>query len=76
MDDEGLEHAREYSIFADSNVCAAPGAARPPDSAPTDPDLADLIDAWQTLPEAIRADILTMVQQAQGNRSKEVIDGP
>jgi hypothetical protein len=30
-----------------------------------DPDLARLIDAWPTLPEAIRAGIIAMIQAAR-----------
>ncbi|MDC0934640.1 hypothetical protein OAS39_00025 [Pirellulales bacterium] len=33
-------------------------------SAPIDPDLAAVIDAWPELPEAVRADIVAMVRSA------------
>jgi hypothetical protein len=34
------------------------------DTCQTDPDLARIVDAWPTLPEAIRAGIVAMVQAA------------
>jgi hypothetical protein len=64
--DEGLELARQDSIFSDSDVCAAPGAALAPDSGPIDPGLAEVIDAWPGLPEAVRANILAMVRAVDG----------
>ncbi len=36
------------------------------DSCQTDPDLAAVIDAWDRLPEAIRAGIMAMVKAASG----------
>jgi hypothetical protein len=33
-------------------------------AAPTDPDLAAVIDAWDRLPEAVRAGIVAMVKAA------------
>jgi hypothetical protein len=39
----------------------ARGGAVDGDSAPSDPDLALLIDAWPRLPEKVKADILEMV---------------
>jgi hypothetical protein len=48
----------------------APGGAKNGALTPTnpniDPALAALIDAWPTLPEAIRAGILAMVRAARG----------
>jgi len=48
----------------------APGGAKSgaliPKKPATDPALAALIDAWPTLPEAIRAGILAMVRAAGG----------
>ena len=67
MGDEGLEHAQQYSIFGDSNVCAALGAALDPNSGRFDPGLAFVIAAWPTLPEAVRADVLAMVRHAQAS---------
>ena len=42
----------------------AESGALPADSAPIDPDLAALIDAWPTLPEAIRQSILVFARAA------------
>jgi hypothetical protein len=67
MTPTGSEHARQYSTFRDSALCAAPGAALPPDSGPIDHGLAEVIDAWPTLPEAVRADVLAMVREAQAD---------
>ena len=35
-------------------------------AAPTDPDLATVVDAWDRLPEAVRAGIVAMVRAARG----------
>ncbi len=37
----------------------------PTDTCKTDPDLAAVVDAWPTLPEAIRAGILAMVKASR-----------
>jgi hypothetical protein len=34
------------------------------DTCQTDPDLARIVDAWPTLPEAVRAGIVAMVKAA------------
>ncbi len=47
-----------------SNAGGAESGAVPPISTPNDPDLTRLIDAWPTLPEAIKAGILAMVTAA------------
>jgi hypothetical protein len=67
MTPTGLEHARQYSISGDPAVCAAPGAALGPDSGLIDAGLAEVIDAWPTLPDAVRADVLAEVRQAQAS---------
>jgi hypothetical protein len=36
------------------------------DTCQTDPDLAAVVDAWDRLPEAVRAGIVAMVQAAGG----------
>ena len=36
----------------------------PTDTCQTDPDLTAVIDAWKTLPEAVRASILMLVKAA------------
>jgi hypothetical protein len=36
------------------------------DTRQTDPDLAAVIDAWDRLPEAVRAGIVAMVRAASG----------
>jgi len=43
---------------------AAQKAALTAENPPSDPHLAALIDAWPTLPDAIRAGILAMVRAA------------
>jgi len=54
---------------ADSCGCAAPDAA--PDAAPEngnariDPELAQVIESWSTLPPAIREAILAMLRAAE-----------
>ncbi len=44
-----------------------------PDHADTPPDLARVVDAWERLPEAIKAAILALVQAAEG-RAPEPLD--
>jgi hypothetical protein len=41
---------------------------QPPDSPPTDPRLARVNEAWDRLPEAIRAAIDAMIRAAKGGR--------
>jgi hypothetical protein len=41
----------------------------PNDTCKTDPDLAAVVEAWPTLPAAIRAGILAMVKAASGART-------
>jgi len=36
---------------------------------PVDPDLATVMDAWDQLPEAVRAGIVAMVKAAAGERT-------
>ena len=49
---------------ANSEVCAARGAAVEHETVPIDPALVPLIDRWPTLPEALKAGILAMVRSA------------
>lgn len=44
---------------------SAKSGALTPENAPLDPALAAIIEAWSTLPEAIRAGILAMVRAAR-----------
>jgi hypothetical protein len=48
-------------------IAPGPGAAPAQRAAPDDPELAALVAAWPTLPEAIRAGILAMVRAAGGH---------
>ena len=51
-------------------LCGAVSAGQPaPKASPTDPDLAAVVAAWPTLPEALRAGIVAMVRAA-GDVSK------
>jgi hypothetical protein len=63
---EGFEPAQQYSSFGDSNVCAANFNAVEANSGLIDPDLATIIEAWPSLHEAVRANILAMVRPANG----------
>ena len=54
-----LENTGKTGFSDQSGAKSGALAAR---EAPSDPDLAELIDAWPTLPEAIRAGILAMVR--------------
>jgi len=76
MTPTGLELAQQYSTFGGSVESAAPGAALGPDSAPIDPGLAEVIDAWPTLSETARADILAKVRQAQAHTPTESTERP
>jgi hypothetical protein len=49
-----------------ANGAAQKAAHFPADKQVSDPGLAALIDAWPTLPDAIRAGILAMVRAAGG----------
>lgn len=66
MTPTGLEHARQSSGFDESAARAAEINALGPDSAPIDPGLAEVIDAWPSLLPADRADILATVRTARG----------
>ena len=68
MEPSGLEQTQQSSTFCGPPASAAPGAALCPDLGPIDADLATVTEAWPTLPEAVRADILAMVQAASGAR--------
>jgi hypothetical protein len=42
----------------------------PPDNSKTDPDLSAVVDAWPTLPEALKDGILAMVRAASVEKTK------
>lgn len=42
----------------------------------TDADLAEVVAAWPSLPEAVRADILAMVQASRSGGSATRLEGP
>jgi hypothetical protein len=70
---EGFEPLSTSSQLANSlHQTPSPGAAKSgavlADFAAPDPDLQELIRAWQTLPAKVRADIVSMVKAA-GNHS-------
>ena len=56
------ENAEEY---ADSQSRAAPGAAVSAETAPLDPELQLVIEAWDSLAEATKVGILAMVRAAE-----------
>jgi len=72
MTPTGLEHARQSSIFDGRGICAASGAALVTDSDQMDAGLAEVINAWQTLPGAVRAEVLSKVRQSQASTRSEV----
>ncbi|MCC7193488.1 MAG: hypothetical protein IT444_11965 [Phycisphaeraceae bacterium] len=51
---------------ADFEISAAPCAARDAQAHAIDPTIATLINAWDNLPEPVRAGILAMIQAAKG----------
>ena len=60
----GSERAdsREIKAFSSHQEPLAPDLLH--DTCQTDPDLARIVDAWPTLPEAVRAGIVAMVKAA------------
>lgn len=64
MTPTGAELARQYSSFGDAPECAAEISALGPDSDRIDPALAEIIDAWPTLPKAVLADITAIVRKS------------
>ena len=67
MGDTGLEFSRlsacsRKELQQSSGAGGAESGSLPPDSAQTDPDLRRLVDAWPTLPDAVKADILGMIE--------------
>jgi hypothetical protein len=63
----GIRTLRELpyktTLFAEGGAESGAVAA---ETRPIDPDFAALIDAWPTLPQAIRAGILALVRAAGG----------
>jgi hypothetical protein len=59
-----------HALSPDNSTNPAPGGAKSGaltiENLAIDPSLAALIDAWPTLPDAIRAGILAMVRAAGG----------
>lgn len=66
--DTGTELARQYSNFGESAKCAAPCAALGREFGPIDPELASVIEAWPSLPEAVRANVLAIVRAVDATR--------
>ncbi len=50
---------------ANSEKCAAAGAAVELDNSTLDPDLQTIIDRWPALPDAIKAGIIAMVRASR-----------
>jgi len=66
VEDRGLEPPQETS--GNTGVAAKRGAesgAVGGGSAPDDPELAAVVDAWPTLPEGVKGDIVAMVKGAR-----------
>ena len=63
MGDEGTEHTRNSS---ENPLVPNPGGADS-GSLAIPSDLADVANAWTTLPAALKAGILAMIQAAKGN---------
>jgi hypothetical protein len=49
-----------------TNESGAKSGALGAESTPIDPDLATIIDAWPTLPEAVRQQVVGFVKAADG----------
>ena len=47
---------------------AAESGAELPNSAPITPDLADVLTAWPTLPESVKAGILAMIKATKAGQ--------
>jgi len=47
-----------------------PAAVDPPKPVPSDPDLAWIVEAWPTLPVAVKAGIVAMVKAAMTDRQE------
>ena len=60
-----VTHSQPTDLRQTLNQRAAECAAVGDDSSPIDPDLAQVIDAWDSLPPAIREAILAMLRAAE-----------
>ena len=62
-----IPHATPLTLEENADVCgcAAPDAAPKNGNAPIDPELAQVIEVWDTLPPAIREAILAMLRAAE-----------
>lgn len=60
------------------NIRADSGPATPPakPTPPTDPELAAVVRAWPTIPQAVRAGIVAMVRAAGGETRGKLGDRP
>jgi hypothetical protein len=61
---DGLEQEQQYCLSDDSFARAAQGAALGLDFGPIDHGMTTVIEAWPTLPQAIRAKIFAIVREA------------
>ena len=61
MGDTGLEHTGDSTT--NSQICEV-GDAKNGARLISDPDLATIIDAWNDLPDALKAGILAMIRSA------------
>jgi len=62
-----IPHATPLTLEENADVCgcAAPDAAPKNGNAAIDPELAQVIEVWDTLPPAIREAILAMLRAAE-----------
>ena len=70
---EAGQATKGQRVTASGKTDSAPSSAL---SAQNDPDLARVVAAWPELPEAIRADILAMVQHAEKQAENSVCERP
>jgi len=64
----GETYPRDRFVNTDAARVCGDGFCDVPSDIRNDPDLAEIVAAWPTLPEAVRADIVGRVRAATGGR--------